>query len=88
MLQWMALQPYAQRLHTNYTQWVIKKTEEDTTLGENVFCLTVLASPYAGTSSLHRTKGFSSYRYQIKPSSATCVSGAMDPSICILWLVV
>jgi hypothetical protein len=45
----------------------------------------ILAFPYTGMSSLHRTKGLSSF---LRPSSATHVSGAMGPSMCTLWLVV
>ena len=36
---------------------------------------------YAGASSLHRTKGLPFHWCQIRPSSATYVSGAMDPSM-------
>ena len=50
--------------------------------------LITLASSYAVASCLHRTKGLSSRRYQIKSSSATYVSGAMVPSMNTLWLVV
>ena len=46
--------------------------------------LTTLATPYAEVSSLHRTKGLPSQWYQINKSSATYISGAMVPSMCIL----
>jgi hypothetical protein len=49
-------------------------------------CLTSLTSPYAGAQSLHRTKGLPSHWCQIRPSSAPCESGAMDPSMYTLWL--
>ena len=49
--------------------------------------LTALVSPYSGASSLHRNKGFPSYWCKIRPSSATCLSGAMAPSMHTLWLV-
>jgi hypothetical protein len=39
-------------------------------------CLTVLASPYPGASSLYRTKGCSSHWYRIRLSSATYITGA------------
>ena len=52
------------------------------------FCLTALASPYSGSSSLHRTKGLPSQLCQIRPSSVTYVYGAIDHSIYTLWLVV
>jgi hypothetical protein len=40
-------------------------------------CLTTLASPYAGASNLHRTKGLLSHWCQIRPSSAPYAAGAM-----------
>ena len=46
-------------------------------------CITALAFPYAGASSLHRTKGLLSYWPQIRPCSAIYAAGAMGPS---LWL--
>lgn len=52
------------------------------------FHLTTLLSSYTGTSILHRTKGLPTHRYQIRPSSATYVSSAMDPSIYTFRLVV
>jgi hypothetical protein len=48
--------------------------------------LPALAFPY--TSSLHRTKGLSSYWCPTRTFSATYAAGAMDPSMCTLWLVV
>ena len=36
-------------------------------------CLTTLAFPYAGASSLHRTQGLPSHQCQIRPSSATWI---------------
>ena len=42
----------------------------------------VLAFPYTGALSLHRTKGLT------RTSSATYAAGAMSPSMCTLWLVV
>jgi hypothetical protein len=48
-------------------------------------CLTSLASPSAGTSSLYRTKGHSFHWWQIRQSSATYAAGAMDPSIFGWW---
>ena len=50
--------------------------------------LTTLASPYPGASRSHRTKSLPSHWCQIRPSSATYVSGAMDPSMYTLWLMV
>ena len=50
--------------------------------------ITVVASPYTGALSHHRTKGLLYYQFQIRPSSPTYVSGAMAPSMCTLWLVV
>jgi hypothetical protein len=50
--------------------------------------LIALAFPYTGALGSHRTKGLSSQWYQIRPSSATYVPGAMGPSMCTLWLVV
>jgi hypothetical protein len=40
-------------------------------------CLTALAFPYAGASSLYLTKGLPSYWCPIRPSSATYTAGAM-----------
>jgi hypothetical protein len=40
---------------------------------------TVLAFPYTGVLSLHRTKGLSSANY---------AAGAMGPSMCAIWLLV
>jgi hypothetical protein len=51
-------------------------------------CLRVLEFPYAGSSSLHRTKGLPSHWCQIRPSSATYAARATGPSMCTLWLVV
>jgi hypothetical protein len=51
------------------------------------FQLIALASPYTGSSSLHRTKGFSSNWFEIRQSSATYATGAMGHSICIAWLM-
>jgi hypothetical protein len=51
-------------------------------------CFLVLAFPYTGASSLHRTKDFSSHWCLRGPSSATYAAGAMGPSMCTLWLVV
>ena len=51
-------------------------------------CFTPLAFPYSGASSLHRTKGLPFHSCQMKPSSAPYAAGAMDPSMCFLWLVV
>jgi hypothetical protein len=48
-------------------------------------CLTALAFPYTGASSLHRTKGLSSHWCLIRPSSATYAAGAMGCSMCTLW---
>ena len=50
--------------------------------------LSALAFPYAGSSSLHRTKGFPSHWCQIRPSSAIYVAGGMGSSMWTLWLVV
>ena len=50
--------------------------------------LTVLASPYSGASNLHRTKCLTSHWCQIRQSSATYVSRAMEASLYTLWLVV
>ena len=50
--------------------------------------LTPLASTYDGASSLHRTKDFPSQWCQIRPSSATYVSGVLVPSMYTLWMVV
>jgi hypothetical protein len=51
-------------------------------------CLLTLAFPYTGTSNLHSTKGLPSHWCPTRPSSATYVTGAMGPSMCIIWLVV
>jgi hypothetical protein len=48
----------------------------------------VLAFPYTGASSLHRTKGLSSHWCPTRPSSATYAAGVMGPSLCATWLVV
>jgi hypothetical protein len=53
----------------------------------SLYHLTALVFPYSGASNLHRTKGLPSHWCQIGPSSLTYVSGAMDPSVCTLWLV-
>ena len=50
-------------------------------------CIPVLACPYTGTSSLHRTKCLSSH-WCPRPSSATYVGEAMGLSVCTFWLVV
>jgi uncharacterized PurR-regulated membrane protein YhhQ (DUF165 family) len=50
--------------------------------------LAVLVSPYTWVWSFHRTKGLSSHWFQIRQSSVTYVAGAMDSSMCILWLSV
>ena len=50
--------------------------------------LTSPASPYSGASNLHRTKGLPFHWLQTRPSSATYVPGAMDPSLYTPWLVV
>ena len=42
--------------------------------------LTLLPSPYAGASNLHRTKGLPSHCCQIRPCSATYIVRAIDPS--------
>ena len=44
-------------------------------------CLTALAFPYAGASSLHQTKGLASHWCQIRPSSATYAAGATGLSM-------
>ena len=51
-------------------------------------CLTAVASPYAGASNFSGTKSLFSHGCQVRPSSATYVSEAMDPSRYIPWLVV
>jgi hypothetical protein len=51
-------------------------------------CSTPLTSPYTGASILHMTKSLLSHCCQIRPSSATYVSGTMDPSLYTPWLVV
>jgi hypothetical protein len=40
-------------------------------------CLPTLTFPYTGASSIHRTKGLSSYWWLIRPLSATYAAGAM-----------
>jgi hypothetical protein len=50
--------------------------------------LTTLASPYSGSSNLHRTKYLPSHLCQIRASSAIHISGAKDPSMYTLWLLV
>ena len=50
-------------------------------------CLTALAFPYAGASSLHNTMYFPSCWCQIRSSSVTCVSGAMAPFLYTLWQI-
>ena len=50
-------------------------------------CLSALAFPYTGTSSLHRTKGLSSHWWPTRPFSATYSAGAMSPTMCTLWFV-
>jgi hypothetical protein len=45
-------------------------------------------SSYARASNLHRIKGLPCHCCQARPSSATYVSGVMDPSLCTPWLVV
>jgi hypothetical protein len=45
------------------------------------FHLTVLAFPYTGELSCHRTKSLSSYRCQTMPSSATYAAGAIGLSV-------
>ena len=47
--------------------------------------LTVLAFPYTGASSLHRTKGIPSHWCQIRPSFATYAAGAMGPLWKSVW---
>jgi hypothetical protein len=49
-------------------------------------CLSALAFPYPGSSSLHRTKGLPSHCCQIWQSSATYAAGAMhgSPHVCSL----
>jgi hypothetical protein len=51
-------------------------------------CLSALAFPYTGVSSLRRTKGVSSHWCQTRPSSATYAAWTMGSSMCTLWLVV
>jgi hypothetical protein len=51
-------------------------------------CLTAWACPYTGALSLHKTKGLPSHWCLTRPSSATYVAGAMDSSMCTLWLVI
>jgi hypothetical protein len=48
-------------------------------------CLTALAFPYAGASSLHRTKGLPSHLCHRRQSSTTYADGFRNPSMCILW---
>ena len=45
-------------------------------------------TPYSGASNLLRTKGLPSRCCQARPSSATYLSGVMDPSMYIPWLAV
>ena len=47
--------------------------------------LTVLAFPYTGASSLHRTKGIPSHWCQIRTSFATYAAGAMGPLWKSVW---
>ena len=49
---------------------------------------TTIAFPYAGASNLHRTKALPSHCCQTRLSSATYVSGVMNPSLYTSWLVV
>ena len=51
-------------------------------------CLASLASTYTGASNLHRMKGLPSHWFQIRPFSATNVSGVIDPSMYTVWIVV
>jgi hypothetical protein len=51
------------------------------------FHLPILEFPYIGALSPLRTKGFSSYLWLIRSSSATC-SWSHRYSLCTLWLVV
>ena len=51
-------------------------------------CFLALEFPYTGAQSLHRTRGLSSHGGLIRPSSDTYAAGAMNPTICFLWLVV
>jgi hypothetical protein len=53
-----------------------------------LFSLPVLAFPYIGRLSLHRTKNLSSNWCQTRPSSATYVAVAKSPSMHTLWLVI
>jgi hypothetical protein len=50
--------------------------------------LTALGFPYAGSLSLHRTKGLPSHWCQIRYSSATNTAGAMSAPVCTLWFMV
>jgi hypothetical protein len=50
--------------------------------------LTTQAFLYTEASSLHRTRGLSSYGCHIRSSSATYMAGLMVPSMCTLWLAV
>jgi hypothetical protein len=51
-------------------------------------CLSTLAFPYPGSSSLHRTKGIPSQWYQIRQSSATYPAGAMGtPYSLVGWFI-
>jgi hypothetical protein len=47
-------------------------------------CLPALAFPYTGASSLHRTKGLSSYWCPTRPSFATYAVGSMSLFMCTL----
>jgi hypothetical protein len=49
---------------------------------------TPLACPYAGPSSLQRTRNLHSHECQIRPPSVTYGAGAMNPSMYILLLLV
>jgi hypothetical protein len=51
-------------------------------------CLSALAFPYPGSSSLHRSKGLPFQWCLTRPSSATYPARIMVPSMCTLWLVV
>ena len=51
-------------------------------------CLHTLKFPYTGALSLHRTKGLSSHWCPTRPSCVAYTSGAMDHSMCTLWMVV
>ena len=51
-------------------------------------CFPVLAFPYTGASSLHRTKGLFSHWCLTRPSSVTYTTRSKGPSMCTPWLVV